>query len=105
MDDNAHLKRARNLFFRRQMYYRAYDRLVSVYGKTTIDNKVLDVMRYECNKYNQTDDEIETRIFIKITELTNELDKEEEEDKGCDLFPWGQNDEYPLCNDDVSGDY
>jgi hypothetical protein len=104
MDDNAHLKRARNLFFRRQMYYRAYDRLVSVYGKTTIDNKVLDVMRDECNKDNPTDDEIETRMFIKITELTNELDKEEE-DKGCDLFPWGQDDEYPLCNDDVTGDY
>ena len=104
MDDNAHLKRARNLFFRRQMYYRAYDRLVSVYGKRTIDNKVLDVMRDECNKDNPTDDEIETRMFIKITELTDELDKEEE-DKGRDLFPWGQNDEYPLCNDDVSGDY
>ena len=104
MDDNAHLNRARNLFSRRQMYYRAYDRLVSVYGKTTIDNKVLDVMRDECNKDNPTDDEIETRMFIKITELTNELDKEEE-DKGCDLFPWGQDDEYPLCNDDVTGDY
>jgi len=85
------------------MIYRAYVRLVSVYEKT-IDNKVLDVMRDECNKDNPTDDEIETRMFIKITELTNELDKEEE-DKGCDLFPWGQDDEYPLCNDDVTGDY
>ena len=104
MEDNAHLKRARNLFFRRQMYYRAYDRLVSVYGKTTIDKKVLDVMRDECNKDNPTDDEIETRMFIKITELTHELDKEEE-DKGRDLFPCEHNEEYPLCNDDVSGDY
>uniref|UniRef100_A0A6C0BQ25 Uncharacterized protein n=1 Tax=viral metagenome TaxID=1070528 RepID=A0A6C0BQ25_9ZZZZ len=42
-------------------------------------------------------------MFIKITELIDELDKEE--DKGRDLFPCEQNDEYPLCSDDVSGDY
>lgn len=104
MEDNAHLNRARNLFSRRQMYYRAYERLVSVYGKTTIDNKVLDVMRDECNKDNPTDDEIETRMFIKITELTDELDKEEE-DKWRDLFPCEHNEEYCLCSDDVTGDY
>ena len=43
-------------------------------------------------------------MFIEITELIDELDKEEE-DKGRDLFPWEQNEDYPLCIDDVSGDY
>ena len=71
--------RAKAKFFQRQMYYGAYNNLKSKYGRTNIENQIIELLKNEYSKDNPNDDEIEMKMFIKIIEIQDKKAEEERE--------------------------
>jgi hypothetical protein len=68
-------------FFQRQMYYGAYNNLKSKYGRTNIENQIIELLKNEYSKDNPNDDEIEMKMFTKITQIQDKKEEEEMEEK------------------------
>ena len=66
-------------FLQRQMYYGAYNNLKSKYGRTNIEKQIIELLKNEYSKDNPNDDEIEIKMFIKITEINDKKDAEKRE--------------------------
>ena len=78
--------RAKAKFFQRQMYYGAYNDLKHKYVRVLIEQEIIELLKNEYSKDNPNDDEIEMKMFCKITEIHNkkaeeEREKENENDK------------------------
>jgi len=95
--------RARAKFFQRQMYYGAYNILKSKYGRTNIEEQIIELLKNEYSKDNPNDDEIEMKMFTKITEIHHKKAEEErEKEKENDTE---KDEPYELWTPEPSGDY
>ena len=77
MNDKYNTARAK--FFQRQMYYGAYNILKSKYGRINIEEQIIELLKNEYSKDNPNDDEIEMKMFVKITQIHDKKAEEERE--------------------------
>lgn len=73
--------RARAKFFQRQMYYGAYNDLKNKYVRVLIEEQIIELLKNEYSKDNPNDDEIEMKMFSKITQIHNKKAEEEREER------------------------
>lgn len=71
--------RARAKFFQRQMYYGTYNDLKDKYVRVLIEEQIIELLKNEYSKDNPNDDEIEMKMFSKITQIHNKKAEEERE--------------------------
>ena len=91
-------------FFQRQMYYGAYNNLKHKYVRKLIEEQIIELLKNEYSKDNPNDDEIEMKMFCKITEIHNKKEKEErekEKEKENDTEEYEQT----MWTPEPSGDY
>ena len=95
--------RARAKFFQRQMYYGAYNDLKNKYVRVLIEKEIIELLKNEYSKDNPNDDEIEMKMFTKITEIHHKKAEEErEKEKENDTETY---EPYELWTPEPSGDY
>ena len=95
--------RARAKFFQRQMYYGAYNDLKNKYVRVLIEEQIIELLKNEYSKDNPNDDEIEMKMFSKITQIHDkkaEEEREKEKEKENDT-----EEETTLWTPEPSGDY
>ena len=93
--------RARAKFFQRQMYYGAYNDLKNKYVRVLIEKEIIELLKNEYSKDNPNDDEIEMKMFSKITQIHDKKAEEErEKEKENDT-----EEETTLWTPEPSGDY
>jgi hypothetical protein len=96
--------RAKAKFFQRQMYYGAYNDLKHKYVRVLIEEQIIELLKNEYSKDNPNDDEIEMKMFSKITQIHNkkaEEEREKEKEKENDTEEYQQ----ILWTPEPSGDY
>ena len=71
--------RARAKFFQRQMYYGAYNDLKHKYVRVLIEEQIIELLKNEYSKDNPNDDEIEMKMFSKISQICDKKAEEERE--------------------------
>ena len=96
--------RARAKFFQRQMYYGAYNDLKNKYVRVLIEEQIIELLKNEYSKDNPNDDEIEMKMFSKITQIHDkkaEEEREKEKEKENDT----EEKQPTLWTPEPSGDY
>ena len=88
-------------FFQRQMYYGAYNDLKHKYVRVLIEEQIIELLKNEYSKDNPNDDEIEMKMFSKITQIH---DKKAEEEREKEKENDTEEDE-PMFTPEPSGDY
>jgi len=87
-------------FFQRQMYYGTYNDLKHKYVRVLIEEEIIELLKNEYSKDNPNDDEIEMKMFSKITQIH---DKKAEEEREKEKEKETYEPEHTICID--SGDY
>jgi hypothetical protein len=94
--------RARAKFFQRQMYYGAYNDLKHKYVRVLIEEQIIELLKNEYSKDNPNDDEIEMKMFSKITQIH---DKKAEEEREKEKENDTEEEQPILWTPEPSGDY